>query len=191
MPDWARCSGCCHKVRRNSQSYQLQPHSPPAPALMAYPIKQVDCRTVRWWTPRLSVEALKRPGSGQDVEGTRNLTMDRGCGPFSLGFSLISSSELVVWSWKVMGFVQVSSETEAGPGSQEAPVPHALWTPHCPPPHLSLGQRRHSHPAASAATQGNGMRTLGYLRAGEPGAALGPGQAGSLRSAWGSSLHMA
>ena len=108
------------------------------------------------------MEAL-RPGSGQDVEGTRNLTMDRGCGPLSLGFPLISSSELVVWSGKLWALFRCHQKLRPGQG-QEAPVPHALWTLTAHLPICLWDRGRHSHPAASAATQGNGMRTLGYLK---------------------------
>ena len=65
--------------------------------------------------------------------------------------------------WKGMGVAQVSSETEARPGAG-SPVPHALWTLTAHLPIFLWDRGRHSHPAASAATQGNGMRTLGYLK---------------------------
>ena len=66
-----------------------------------------------------------RPGSGQNVERTRNSTMDRGRGPLSLGFPLISSGEPVVWSGKLWALFRCHQKLRPG---QEAPVRHALWT---------------------------------------------------------------
>lgn len=46
--------------------------------------------------------------------------------------------------WKGYGFVQVSSETEAGPGAGSPSAPSFPVDLSCPPPHLSLGQREAS-----------------------------------------------
>ena len=111
-----------------------------------------------------------RPGSGRNVERTWNSTMDRGCGPLSLRFPLISSSEPVVLSGKLWALFRCHQKLSSG---QEAPVSHALWTLTAHLPIFLWDRGRHSHPAASAATQGNGMRTLGYLKSTRAGGAAG------------------